>query len=118
MDLSAKGLASKDLAANGSGIGQPVRRREDLRLVRGAGRYTADENLPGQVYAVMLRSPHAHAVIRSIATDEALATPGVLAVLTGADFVADGLHPIPHKVWSQHPAEIQLHISDGSKPFE
>jgi carbon-monoxide dehydrogenase large subunit len=97
---------------NGSGIGQPVRRREDLRLVRGAGRYTADENLPGQVYAVMVRSPHAHAHIRSIATDKATATPGVLAVLTGADFVADGLNPIPHKVWSQHPAEVQLHPPD------
>jgi len=97
-----------DLPANGSGIGQPVRRREDLRLVRGAGQYTADQNLPDQAYAVMLRSPHAHARIRSIAKDKALATPGVLAVLTGADFVADGLQPIPHKVWSQHPAEIQL----------
>jgi carbon-monoxide dehydrogenase large subunit len=95
-------------AASGTGIGQPVRRREDLRLVRGAGRYTADENLPDQVYAVMLRSPHAHARIRSIKKDEALKTPGVLSVLTGADFVADGLKPIPHKVWSQHPAEIQL----------
>jgi carbon-monoxide dehydrogenase large subunit len=95
-------------AASGTGIGQPVRRREDLRLVRGAGRYTADENLPDQVYAVMLRSPHAHARIRSIRKDEALKAPGVLAVLTGADFVADGLKPIPHKVWSHHPAEIQL----------
>jgi aerobic carbon-monoxide dehydrogenase large subunit len=92
-----------------SGIGQPVRRREDLRLVRGNGRYAADENLPGQAYAVMLRSPHAHARIRTIAIDQAKAAPGVLAVLTGADFIADGLHPIPHKVWSQHPAEIQLH---------
>ncbi len=104
-------------AAHGSGIGQPVRRREDLRLVRGAGRYTADENLPGQVYAVMLRSPHAHAAIRSIAKDDALAVPGVLAVLTGADYIADGLKPIPHKQWSQHPAEIQLQNSDGSAPF-
>jgi len=93
---------------NGSGIGAPVRRREDLRLIRGAGRYTADENLPGQAHAVMLRSPHAHAAIRSIDTHKALATPGVLAVLTGADLLADGLKPIPHKVWSQHPAEIQL----------
>ena len=75
-------------AAKNSGIGQPVRRREDLRLVRGGGRYTADENLPGQVYAVMVRSPHAHARIRSIATDDAKAAPGVLAVLTGADFAA------------------------------
>ena len=86
-------------AANGTGIGQPVRRREDLRLVRGAGRYTADENLPDQVYAVMLRSPHAHARIRSISKDEALKTPGVLAVLTGADFVADRINPIPHEIW-------------------
>jgi carbon-monoxide dehydrogenase large subunit len=106
-----------DKPANGSGIGQPVPRREDLRLVRGAGRYTADENLPDQVYAVMLRSPHAHARIRSIAKDKALASPGVLAVLTGADFVADGLHPIPHKVWSQHPAEIQLRSRHDTKVF-
>src|ERR1700722_6393884 len=95
-------------AATGSGIGQPVRRREDLRLVRGGGRYTADENLPGQVYAVMLRSPHAHALIRAIATDKAKAMPGVLAVLTGADCLADGLGPIPHKPWSPHPAEAKL----------
>ena len=98
--------------------GQPVRRREDLRLVRGGGRYTADENLPGQVYAVMVRSPHAHARLRSIATAAAKAAPGVLAVLTGADFLADGLKPIPHKPWSPHPAEAQLHNSDGTLPFE
>ena len=107
-----------DQAAIGSGIGQPVRRREDLRLVRGAGRYTADENLPGQLYAVMLRSPHAHARISAIATADAKAMPGVLAVLTGADFLADGLKPIPHIPWSPHPAETQLHNSDGTPPFE
>src|SRR5580704_6854443 len=104
--------------ANGSGIGQPVRRREDLRLVRGNGRYTSDENLPGQVYAVMVRSPHAHARIRSIATDDAKAAPGVLAVLTGADFAADGLKPIPHKPWSPHQKEAQLHIKGDEPPFE
>ncbi len=104
--------------ANGSGIGQPVRRREDLRLVRGAGRYTADENLPDQVYAVMLRSPHAHARILAIATEKAKAMPGVLAVLTGADFLADGLKPIPHKPWSPHPAETQLQNKGGGPPFE
>ena len=82
--------AAHDPGANGSGIGQPVRRREDLRLVRGAGRYTADENLPDQAYAVMVRSPHAHARLRGIDTAAAKATPGVLAVLTGADFLADG----------------------------
>ncbi len=107
-----------DQSATGSGIGQPVRRREDLRLVRGAGRYTADENLPDQVYAVMLRSPHAHARIRGIATGNAKAMPGVLAVLTGADVLADGLKPIPHKPWSPHPAETQLRNKGGVPPFE
>src|SRR5271170_988162 len=107
-----------DQAANGSGIGQPVRRREDLRLVRGAGRYTADENLPGQVYAFMVRSPHAHARIRGIATAKAKAAPGVLAVLTGADVLADGLKPIPHKPWSPHPAETKLRNRGGVAPFE
>jgi carbon-monoxide dehydrogenase large subunit len=104
--------------ANGSGIGQPVRRREDLRLVRGAGRYTADENLPGQVHAVMLRSPHAHARIRTIATDKAKAMPGVLAVVTGADVIADGLKPVPHKPWSPHPAETKLRNKGDVPPFE
>src|SRR5580692_9140047 len=107
-----------DQAAKGSGIGQPVRRREDFRLVRGGGRYTADENLPGQVYAVMLRSPHAHARIRAVATDQAKAAPGVLAVLTGADVLADGLKPVPHKPWSPHPAEAKLHNKGGEPPFE
>src|SRR5690348_9511107 len=104
-----------DAPVTHSGIGAPVRRREDLRLVRGAGRYTADENLPGQVFAVILRSPHAHARIRSIGKDKALVVRGVLAVLTGADFLADGLNPIPHKPWSAHPAEIKLRTS--GEPF-
>jgi carbon-monoxide dehydrogenase large subunit len=107
-----------DQAANGSGIGQPVRRREDLRLVRGAGRYTADENLPGQVYAVMVRSPHAHARIRAIATEKAKTMPGVLAVVTGADVIADGLKPVPHKPWSPHPAETKLRNKGDVPPFE
>ncbi len=107
-----------DQPANGSGIGQPVRRREDLRLVRGAGRYTADENLPGQVYAVMVRSPHAHARLRAIATAKAKSVPGVLAVLTGDDVIADGLKPIPHKPWSPHPAEATLRNKGGAPPFE
>src|ERR1700761_4675531 len=105
-------------SATGSGIGQPVRRREDLRLVRGAGRYTADENLPGQVYAVMVRSPHAHARIRAIDTAQAKAVPGVLAVLTGADVAAEGLKPIPHKPWSPHPAETTLRNKNDAPPFE
>jgi aerobic carbon-monoxide dehydrogenase large subunit len=110
--------ADDDKTKQKSGIGAPVRRREDLRLVRGAGRYTADENLPHQVHAAMVRSPHAHAAICGIATDKALAVPGVLAVLTGADLLADGLKPIPHKPWSPHPAEIKLHNRGGEPPLE
>ena len=65
-------------------------RREDARLLTGQGRYTADWNRPGQVHAVFLRADRAHAEIRSIDTADALAAPGVLAVLTGADAVAAG----------------------------
>jgi aerobic carbon-monoxide dehydrogenase large subunit len=100
-----------------TGIGQPVRRREDLRLVTGQGRYTDDLALPGQVYAAMVRSPHAHAQIRSIDKTDALAVPGVIAVLTGRDWLADGMKPAPVKTFSWHPAEIPLINTDGSPPF-
>jgi carbon-monoxide dehydrogenase large subunit len=103
--------------ATSTRIGQPVRRREDMRLVTGNGSYADDVNLPGQAYAAMVRSPHAHARIRAIDTTAAMAAPGVLAVLTGRDLIADGLKPIPHKVWSQHPAEIALEGRDGFTTF-
>jgi aerobic carbon-monoxide dehydrogenase large subunit len=73
------------------GIGQPVLRFEDARLLQGRGRYIQDVNLPGQAYAVFLRSPHAHAKIVSIDTAAAKALPDVVAVFTGADYAADGL---------------------------
>src|SRR6266511_1821931 len=73
------------------GIGQPVKRFEDPRLVRGEGRFHNDVNLPGQAYAVVVRSLHAHARIVSIDTKTAAASPGVLAVFTGADLARDGL---------------------------
>ncbi len=107
-------MADKPTSAR---IGQSVRRKEDLRLITGRGCYTADISLPGQAYAVMVRSPHAHARIRAIDVAPAMAAPGVLAVLTGRDLVADGLQPIPHKVWSQHPAELMLRERDGFKTF-
>ena len=103
--------------ATGAGIGQPVRRREDLRLVTGQGHYTDDLNLPRQAHAAMVRSPHAHAVIRSIDTKAALEVPGVIAVLTGQDWLADGLKSIPIKTLSWHPAEIPLINTDGSPAF-
>jgi carbon-monoxide dehydrogenase large subunit len=73
------------------GVGQSVKRFEDVRLLRGEGRFHADVNLPGQVQAVLVRSPHAHARIRAIDAAPALQAPGVLAVFTGADVARDGL---------------------------
>jgi carbon-monoxide dehydrogenase large subunit len=101
----------------GSGIGQPVRRKEDLRLVRGLGRYSDDMNLPGQAYAIMVRSPHAHARVLSIRTEEALKVPGVLAAFTYADVATEKFRPIPHATWSKHPAEIVLQNRGGVPPF-
>jgi aerobic carbon-monoxide dehydrogenase large subunit len=104
-------------SSSDTGIGQPVRRREDFRLLTGKGCYSDDFTFPGQVYAVMVRSPHAHALIRSIDTTAAAAAPGVLAVLTGRDLRADGLQAIPHSVGTRHPADITLENKDGSPPF-
>ena len=75
----------------GSGIGAAVRRVEDDRFLRGKGRYVDDINRPDQVYASFLRSPHAHATIKSISVDTAKAAPGVVAVFTGADLEAAGV---------------------------
>ena len=77
-------------------IGQPVLRKEDRRLLTGRGRFTDDVSLPRQAYAAILRAPHAHARIRGIDTTRAASLPGVLAVLTGRDYLADGLKPLPH----------------------
>src|SRR5690242_7336349 len=73
------------------GIGQAVRRVEDQRFLTGHGRYIDDISVPGQVYGVALLSPHAHARIKRVDVAKAKAAPGVLAVLTGADAVADKL---------------------------
>lgn len=77
------------------GLSQPVRRIEDPRLLQGRGRYTDDIAAPGQLHAHVLRSPHAHARILSVDTEAARALPGVHAVLTGADWKAEGLGEIP-----------------------
>src|SRR5262245_13246542 len=76
-------------------VGQSVRRLEDVRLLQGLGRYSDDVNLPRQAYAVVVRSPHAHARIRGLDVRAASDAPGVLAVLTGADAAADGLRNLP-----------------------
>src|SRR5688500_17548265 len=73
------------------GIGQAIKRVEDVRLLRGGGHYQSDVHLPGEAHAVVIRSLHAHARIRAIDTSAALKAPGVVAVLTGADLARDGL---------------------------
>src|SRR5258708_6089431 len=73
-----------------NGIGASPRRKEDYRFLTGAGTYTDDINRPGQLYAHILRSPHAAAKITSIDTAAAKAAPGVVAVYTGADVAKDG----------------------------
>ena len=93
------------------GIGQPVRRKEDLRLITGRGEFSDDVNVAGQAYAHILRAPHAHARIDSIDAAAALRAPGVLAVLTGRDFVADRLRPIPN---TPNPRDVPVTNRDGS----
>ena len=73
-------------------IGQWQQRMEDPALLRGEGRFTDDINEPGQAYAWMVRSVHAHGVIREVRIEDAKKMPGVLAVYTGADLAAYGTH--------------------------
>jgi len=98
-------------------IGQPVRRKEDARLLTGKGRFTDDFNLPGQAYAVMVRSPHPHAKIIGIDKSAALAMPGVIAVFTGADLAAAGLKPIPHSPIPKTKYDMKLTGPNGSEIF-
>lgn len=94
------------LAAQTHGIGQPVRRLEDSRLVRGAGCYTDDLHRPGQAYLVMVRSKHAHGVIRAIDTSAARTLPGVLGVYTQTD--------LPDELYSRIECRLPLKNADGS----
>jgi aerobic carbon-monoxide dehydrogenase large subunit len=75
--------------------GGAVRRREDPRLLKGEGRYTADVRLPNLAYGALVRSPHAHAALRSVGVAEARRAPGVLGVFAAADLAADGIPDIP-----------------------
>jgi carbon-monoxide dehydrogenase large subunit len=76
-------------------VGQSARRVEDPRLLQGLGRYSDDVNLTRQAYAVVVRSPHAHARLDAVDVSQAAKASGVLAVLTGADVAADGLGDLP-----------------------
>ena len=80
---------------SGDGIGAAVRRKEDARFLTGRGNYTDDINRPGQLYAYILRSPHAHAELGALDSSKAKRAPGVVAVFTGADLAADNIGGLP-----------------------
>lgn len=90
-------------------LGQSVPRSEDPRLLRGGGRYADDRVLPGMAHGYVLRSPHAHALIRSLDVSAAAAAPGVVAVLTGADWEALG--------WGDVPGDPPRKLRDGSPGY-
>ena len=83
------------------GIGQPVTRKEDARFLTGRGRYVADIDLVRQAHAVFVFSPHAHARVQGINKSAAEKLPGVLAVLTGEDWAADGLGTLDPEVMAE-----------------
>ena len=89
-----------------SPIGQPLRRREDERFLTGAGQYTDDVVMPRQTYGVFLRSPHAHARIKSINLDKAKKAPGVVRIFTGADLAEAKVGGLP--------CGWLIHSKDGS----
>lgn len=92
-DHASHSPAENLVALQKFGIGQPVRRKEDDTLVRGKGKYTDDCTLPDQAYAWIVRSTHAHGVIKSIETEAAKKMPGVLGVWTGQDLIDAGYNP-------------------------
>src|SRR5689334_22713410 len=76
-------------------IGQAIKRKEDYRFLTGSGTFVDDISLPGQTSAVFVRSPHAHATIKSIDTAKAKTAPGVVAIFTGDDLAAAKVGGLP-----------------------
>ena len=88
-------------------VGARIKRREDPRLVRGLAHYVDDVRLPDTLHVAILRSPHAHARIKSIRVEEASKAPGVVSVVTGID-IRDSIGPVP--VVAQNPTlRVPLH---------
>src|SRR5690349_11698407 len=104
-------------ALEGGPVGQPVRRKEDERLLTGKSRFSDDFSLPGQAYAVMVRSPHPHARILALDERQAMAVPGVLAVYSGADCVVDGLAAINHDPVPKTRYDMKLTGPGGGEVF-
>src|SRR5262245_25566580 len=106
-----------DTAEHFHSIGQPIRRKEDLRLITGRGRFSDDFNLGDQVFAAFLRSPHAHARIVAIDTSAARDVPGVLGVFTGEDCARDGLRPVEHSPVPSTRYDMKLTAPGGGRIF-
>ena len=96
------------------GIGHSVPRKEDVRLLSGKGRFADDLVLPDLAHAVIVRSPYAHARIVSVNKTATGGFLGVLAVLTGADYIADGLGPIPHNAGILAPPDVTVRLRSGA----
>src|SRR5712672_754760 len=98
-------------------IGTPLARKEDARLITGAGRFSDDFCAPGQCWLAVVRSPHPHARIRSVDFSKARTTPGVLGTYSGADCLADQLKPIPHDPLPKTKYDMKLHAPGGGAMF-
>jgi carbon-monoxide dehydrogenase large subunit len=112
-----KPLAAVQETTRFRSIGQPMLRKEDDPLLKGAGRFSDDFAMDGQVYATIVRSPHPHARIVQLDAAAARANPNVLGVFTGKDMLADGLGPIPHSPAAQSRYDLRLTAAGGGSPF-
>ena len=97
-------------------IGESVLRKEDLRFIQGQGQYSDDLNKPGQLYGFFLRSQIAHGIIKDINVEAAEAASGVVAVLTGRDFKADGYGPVLHRAIEASPEDFTNPAFDETDP--
>jgi carbon-monoxide dehydrogenase large subunit len=101
------------IAGQQPAIGQPLRRKEDERLVTGRGQFSDDFSLPNQAYAAIVRSNRPHAKFK-VRVEAATAMPGVLGVFTGRDALADGIAPIPHTPVPSTKYDMKLTAPDGT----
>ncbi|MGY9000321.1 MAG: xanthine dehydrogenase family protein molybdopterin-binding subunit [Rhodospirillales bacterium] len=97
-------------------IGESVLRKEDLRYIKGQGQYSDDLNKPGQLYGCFVRSQIAHGIIKEIKTTKASAVAGVVVILTGKDFEADGFGPILHRAIEGSPEDFSKPAFDDTDP--
>src|SRR5262249_45130348 len=98
-------------------IGTPLPRKEDARLITGAGRFSDDFCAPDQCWLAVVRSPHPHARIRGVDFSKARTMPGVLGTYSGADCLADKLKPVPHDPLPKTRYDMKLHAPGGGAVF-